>query len=77
MGKCHVELNITINTGNFSSVRAQVGFEESYGGELVSGTNEEARETKFQELLEVCNDKLDEAVLTAVRKIKVLTKKDS
>lgn len=73
MGKCHVELSITIATGNYNSIKAQVGFEEGYGGELPSAAD---RDAKFQELLDVCNDKLDEAVLTAIRKVKVITKKD-
>jgi hypothetical protein len=74
MGKCKVELSITVPTGmanGFSSIKATVGFEEGYGGELPS---KEDRETKFQELLEVCNDKLDEAVLASVKKSKALQK---
>ena len=67
MGKCKVELAITLNTGDFNNVKASVSFEEGYGGELPS---KEDREAKFEELLEVCNDKLDEAVLVAVKKIK-------
>jgi hypothetical protein len=67
MGKCKVELAITLNTGDFNNVKALVSFEEGYGGELPS---KEDREAKFEELLEVCNDKLDEAVLVAVKKIK-------
>ena len=67
MGKCKVELAITLNTGDFNNVKATVGFEEGYGGELPS---KEDRDAKFQELLDVCNDKLDEAVLVAVKKIK-------
>ena len=76
MGKCHVELDITVNTGNYSSVKAHVGFEESYGGELSPGTNEEQRDAKFAELLAVCDEKLDDAVLAAIRKINSINKKD-
>ena len=68
MGKCKVELAITVNTGNFSSIKATVGFEEEYPFK--------GREAKFQELLEVCNDKLDEAILAGIRKNKALNKKD-
>ncbi len=64
--KCKVELAVTINTGDFSSVKATVGFEEAY----IEG----GRDTKFNELLEVCNDKLDEAVLSAIKKIKLYKK---
>ena len=61
---------------NFSSIKANVAFEESYGGELTPGTNEEVREAKFEELLDVCNDKLDAAILAGIRKVKILGSKD-
>jgi hypothetical protein len=72
MGKCKVELAITLNTGDFNNVKATVGFEEEYHWVDNPGKLQEARDEKFQELLDVCNDKLDEAVLTAVKKIKAI-----
>jgi hypothetical protein len=70
MGKCHVELSATVNLGNFQSVKATVGFEEEYTG-IVGDTKDD----KFKLLLEVCSDKLDEAVLTEVNRIQQLTGK--
>lgn len=72
-GKCKVELAITVNTGNFSSIKATVGFEESYDFNDDS-TGEVQRDEKYEELLGVCNDKLDEAVLIAVKKVKAIQK---
>lgn len=71
MGKCKVELAITLNTGDFNNVKATVGFEETYTDD---DEKVDHRDKKFQELLEVCNDKLDDAVLTAVKKIKQIKK---
>jgi hypothetical protein len=77
MGKCHVELDITVNTGNYSSVKAHVGFEESYeDSPRGSSFSKEARDAKFAELLAVCDEKLDDAVLAAIRKINSINKKD-
>ena len=67
MGKCHVELSATVNIGNFQSVKATVGFEEEYDAR--------EREAKFQELLAVCTENLDNAVLTEVHRIQSLTGK--
>jgi hypothetical protein len=79
MGKCHIELSATVNIGNFQSVKATVGFEEDYSvmtdSPLPNLTLEEARKQKFDELLEVCTDKLDDAVLTEVNRIQALTGK--
>lgn len=76
MATVKVELSITLNTGNFSSIKATTGFEEGF--EAIGSPEEisKAREAKFQELLEVCNDKLDEAVLAGIRKIKTINNKD-
>lgn len=76
MATVKVELAITINTGNYSSIKATVGYEEGYDGMGSPKEISDAREAKFQELLEVCNDKLDEAVLVGIRKIKAINKKD-
>lgn len=65
--KCKVELAVTMNTGDYSSVKATVGFEEDY----IEGE----RDAKFNELLEVCNDKLDEAALSAIKKVKLYKNK--
>ena len=70
-GKCKVELAITLNTGDFNNIKAVVGFEETYDFNDDS-TGEIQRDEKYEELLEVCSDKLDEAVLTAVKKIKAI-----
>lgn len=83
-GTCKVELGITLNVNNSGNfVKATVSFDEDYyyySGEEDNSTNildmETARNDKFQELLEVVNDKLDEAVLAGVHKIKQLTRKD-
>lgn len=56
-GKCKVEVGITLNMGNFNSIKSTVSFEETYTGE-----GEDTREAKFNELLEVCNEKVDTAV---------------
>ena len=77
MGKCHVELDITVNTGNYSSVKAHVGFEESYEEDPERPALTPAlRDQKFNQLLAVCDEKLDDAVLTAIRKINSINKKD-
>lgn len=75
MGKCRVELSATVNLGNFQSVKATVGFEEDYPqtAEFTEGN----RNHLFNELLAVCEEKLDKAILTEVARIQALTgKKD-
>lgn len=76
MGRVKVELSATINLGNFQSVKGTVGFEEEY----IISTNdptelEKARDDKFKMLLEVCEEKLDEAILKEVHRIQQLTSK--
>lgn len=56
-GKCRVEVGITLNMGNYNSIKSTVSFEETYTGE-----GDDTREAKFNELLDVCNEKVDIAV---------------
>lgn len=74
MGKCHVELSATVNIGNFQSVKATVGYEEEYTSDETI-TDAACRESKFEELLKICSENLDDAVLTEVHKIQALTGK--
>lgn len=71
--RIHVELSATVNIGNFQSVKATVGFEEDYP--QTAEFTEQTRSAKFEELLAVCADKLDDAVLTEVHRIQALTGK--
>lgn len=65
MTKVKVELSATVNLGNFQSVKVTVGFEEDAAN----------RDEKFNELLEICSDKLDDAILAGANKIKAITGK--
>ena len=56
-GSCRLEVGITLNMGNFSSIKSSLTFEEEYSGE-----GDDTREAKFQELLEVTNKKIAETI---------------
>lgn len=66
-GKGRVEVGITLNMGNFSSIKAHVAFEEDY-----TGIGEDTREAKFDELLSVATEKLDEVSSGAVKHFKLI-----
>lgn len=52
-GTCRLELGITLNMGNFSSIKANLAYEEEYSGE-----GDDTREAKFKELLDIANEDL-------------------
>lgn len=56
-GVCRLELSITLNMGNFSSIKSSLAFEEEY-----SGNDDDSREAKFQELLDITNQNLAKTI---------------
>lgn len=53
--------------GNFSSIKVSVAFEETY-----TGTEGDGREDRFQALLAVATEKLDEVANVAKTRFKVI-----
>jgi hypothetical protein len=66
-GKGRVEVGVTLNMGNFSSIKTSVSFEETY-----TGIGEDTREAKFEELLLIATEKLDEVSSGAVKHFKII-----
>lgn len=56
-GTCKIEVGITLNMGNFSSIKSSLSYEEEYSGE-----EGDTRDDKFQELLSVVNQDLDRTI---------------
>jgi len=67
-GTCTVSAALTINLGNYESIKVNVGFSEPY-----SGVGDDTRENKYNELTSLVNDKLQDSVIGYTKTAKGLS----
>lgn len=67
-GTCTISVAFNLNMGNYENLKVNIGFSEPY-----SGISDDTRESKYQELKELTNLKIQELIIDQAKTIKDLS----